>query len=507
MASTFAVTRKHLIFGLCLPLAVLLGYLLAEPYASSSLSLLFVFFAVLTIPILMRWYQPLLMFCWSLTAAPIFLPGRMPVWIGMSFVGLFFVILNRSVDRNFRLTNVPALTWPMVTLLMVVIATALATGGVGLRTFGSQSVGGKGYVYLLAAVVGYFALSTRPINRQSVGLLVAIFFLPGVSSAASVFANWFGGPVAEFLMYFFGDIPENSDFVADGSVIAGMTRFTGLTTAALSVFSWMLARYGLTGVFDISKPWRMIVFMVAIGMGCLGGFRSMLILMMMAIAGLVYLERMWQSRAFGVLLAGCAVAAVTLMIAGDKLPLAIQRSLSFLPFEISPLVRYQADASTDWRVAMWKEVSKQVPYYLLAGKGYLLSSTDLYIVEESNARGFTANWERSAVAGDYHSGPLSLIIPFGIWGVLGFGWLLYAGTRYLYKVYRDSPPELLLINRFLLVIFLVRFVFFFFVFGAFYQELYVFTGILGLSVALNIQRQNEDSVPEQRLAFDDGPKF
>lgn len=308
-------------------------------------------------------------------------------------------------------------------------------------------------------------------------------------------------------MYFFGDIPENSDFVADGSVIAGMTRFTGLTTAALSVFSWMLARYSLTGVFEISKPWRMIVFMVAIGMGCLGGFRSMLILMMMAIAGLVYLERMWQSRAFGVLLAGCAVAAATLMIAGDKLPLAIQRSLSFLPFEISPLVRYQADASTDWRVAMWKEVSKQVPYYLLAGKGYLLSSTDLYIVEESNARGFTANWERSAVAGDYHSGPLSLIIPFGIWGALGFGWLLYAGTRYLYKVYRDSPPELLLINRFLLVFFLVRFVFFFFVFGAFYQELYVFTGILGLSVALNVQRQNEDVAPEQPLAFEDGPKM
>jgi hypothetical protein len=30
MASTFAVTRNHLIFGLCLPLAILLGYLLAD---------------------------------------------------------------------------------------------------------------------------------------------------------------------------------------------------------------------------------------------------------------------------------------------------------------------------------------------------------------------------------------------------------------------------------------------------------------------------------------------
>lgn len=308
-------------------------------------------------------------------------------------------------------------------------------------------------------------------------------------------------------MYFFGDIQATSDFVADGGVVAGVTRITGLTTVALSLFSWMLARYGLTGVFDLSKPWRLMVFIGAVGLGCLGGFRSMLIIMAMTVVGMVYLERMWQSRSFWVLLMGGIAAGIILIGAADKLPLAVQRTLSFLPIEISPLARYEADASTEWRVQMWKEVAKQVPSYLLAGKGYLLTTTDLYIVTESNARGFTANWEGSAIAGDYHSGPLSLVIPFGIWGVLAFGWLLYAGTRYLSKVYRDSSPELLLINRFLLVFFLVRFVFFFFVFGAFYQELYVFTGILGLSVALNTQRQNEDIAPEPRLEFDDGPKM
>ncbi|MGC3961129.1 MAG: hypothetical protein QM813_25335 [Verrucomicrobiota bacterium] len=505
MASTFAVTRKHLIFGLCLPLAVLLGYLLAEPYASSSLSILVVFFAVLTIPILMRWYQPILMFCWSLTAAPFFLPGRMPVWIGMAFVGLFFVILNRSVDRNFRLTNVPSLTWPIVTLMAVIIATALATGGIGLRVFGSGSVGGKGYVYLIAAMVGYFVLSTRPIKKESVGLVVAIFFLPGISSGISVLANWWGGRVAEFLMYFFGDIRETGDFVADRSFTPGVTRFIGLSPAAMYIIYWLLARFGITGVFDLTKPWRLLVFIGAIGLGCLGGFRSMLIVVIMIVVGMIYLERMWQSRSFGVLLLGCLTIGITLLISAEKLPLSVQRSLSFLPINISPLARYEADVSTEWRVSMWKEVSKQIPHYLLAGKGYLLSSVDLYIVEESSARGFTASWEGAAIAGDYHSGPLSLIIPFGIWGVLAFGWLLYAGTRHLYKVYRDSPPELLLINRFLLVTFLVRFVFFFFVFGAFYQELYVFTGILGLSVALNIQSQDEEGVaPVRRPEFDDG---
>ena len=60
MASTFAVTRNHLIFGLCLPLAVLMGYLLAEPLESTSLTVLLMIGAVLLVPVLMRWYHPLL---------------------------------------------------------------------------------------------------------------------------------------------------------------------------------------------------------------------------------------------------------------------------------------------------------------------------------------------------------------------------------------------------------------------------------------------------------------
>ena len=47
MASTFAVTRNHLIFGICLPLAVLMGYLLAEPLESTSLTVLLMIGAVI----------------------------------------------------------------------------------------------------------------------------------------------------------------------------------------------------------------------------------------------------------------------------------------------------------------------------------------------------------------------------------------------------------------------------------------------------------------------------
>jgi hypothetical protein len=36
------------------------------------------------------------------------------------------------------------------------------------------------------------------------------------------------------------------------------------------------------------------------------------------------------------------------------------------------------------------------------------------------------------VTGDFHNGPLSLVLPFGLSGVIGFIWFLVAGGRVLY---------------------------------------------------------------------------
>ena len=59
MASTFAVSRSHLIYGLCLPLAVRLGYFLAEPLESGSIAIVVLVLSVISLALLMRWYLAL----------------------------------------------------------------------------------------------------------------------------------------------------------------------------------------------------------------------------------------------------------------------------------------------------------------------------------------------------------------------------------------------------------------------------------------------------------------
>jgi hypothetical protein len=55
----------------------------------------------------------------------------------------------------------------------------------------------------------------------------------------------------------------------------------------------------------------------------------------------------------------------------------------------------------------------------------------------------------------------------------------------LWRNYKWSPPELKDVNRFLFVLFISSILFFCTVFGCFYLELALFTGIAGLSVSIN----------------------
>src|SRR5208283_5557251 len=89
------------------------------------------------------------------------------------------------------------------------------------------------------------------------------------------------------------------------------------------------------------------------------------------------------------------------------------------------------------------------------------------------------------VVGDFHSGPLSILIPFGLYGAIAFLWFLAAGLRVLHRNWKFGDPALQRVNALLLAAFAGRTVFFFIFFGALHSDIAFFAGLLGLSVALN----------------------
>ncbi|MDW7981020.1 MAG: hypothetical protein RMH97_10680, partial [Verrucomicrobiales bacterium] len=110
MAGAFTVSRSQAIFGLCIPLAILVGYLLARPYESTTLAVLVFLFAVIFCPLAIRWYHPALLITWNAAITPFFLIGWVHLWTALAIVGLAVALANRAVDPERRFLNAPGVT-------------------------------------------------------------------------------------------------------------------------------------------------------------------------------------------------------------------------------------------------------------------------------------------------------------------------------------------------------------------------------------------------------------
>jgi hypothetical protein len=486
MANTaIKIPRAHLIMALCLPLAVLVGYFLAEPLDSGSMAVVVLVMFVLAVPLLMKWHHPLLVLSWNASVAFGFMPGQPFAWMLMAVASLFFAVLNRSVDPEARFTEIPSLTKPIIFLSAVVAITCLVTGGIGLRSLGSVRYGGRNYVYVATAIAGYFALSSRRIPVEKSGLYVAMFFLPGMLSLIPTLAYKLG-PSFYFLISFFqaGGVVEQA--MEENSIMdSGIVRVNGLGAAGPALYTFVLARYGIRGALDFSKPWRLLLLGIGVLACAASGFRSSLILCGLIFCAVFLYEGLHRTRLLVLFAAIGFVIVATLLPNADKLPMVVQRTISFLPVKVNPIAERSASDSTIWRLQVWKSALPQIPKYLIKGKGFNMDPNELYLMEMSAQRHVVNPYEAPLVTGDYHSGPLSVIIPLGLFGVVGFVWFLTAGVRYLYHNYRFGNPQLYRINSFLLAFFVAKIVFFVVVFGSLYSDLYTFTGLLGLGVSLN----------------------
>ncbi|MDB6123737.1 MAG: hypothetical protein JWQ71_2730 [Pedosphaera sp.] len=483
MSNSFLLFRSLVIYGICLPLAIFLGYLLATPLDIWTLGAVGLVFVFLSVPLFLRWHYPWLILCWNLNAVVFFLPGKPQFSLMMIPISISVSILHYILNRKLKFLQIPSLTRPLCFLTVVVLATALLTGGIGLNAFGGENIGGRRYISLLVGIAGYFALTSQKIPSQKVHLYVGLYFLSALTAAISNLA-YVINPAFTFIFLLFPTDAQGIQALAQDSI--GYTgtyiRWGGLATASISMIFLMLVKYGVTGIFDLRKYWRLTLLICLLVITLLGGFRSMLITFLLIFAILFYLEGLMKSPLLPIFTLVAILGGTLTISMVEKLPLSVQRAFSFLPIKVDPIAEMDAKSSSEWRLDMWKQVLPEVPRYLLLGKGYSMSASELSMVRSGMTR---ENAAGAALAGDYHNGPLSLVMPFGIWGVGGFIWFLVASLRVLHRNYRYGDPAYQRINTFLLAYFFVKTIIFFVIFGSLYSDMALFTGAIGLSVAIN----------------------
>jgi hypothetical protein len=476
-----AFFRSLIIFAVCVVLAIWLGFLVAGPMTYSSMAIYGLLGFTLVSPLLLRWHYPLMLLCWNFAAVVPFMPGRPSVGLTMILLSLGISVLQRTINRESQFIRVPQITVALLLMLAVVVVTAKMTG-FGIRVFGSSVFGGHKYLYLVGGILGYFALSAKRIPPGRRNLYLALFFLGSLSAAFGDLVGFL--PRSGYFIYWFFQ-PFNLQELHAGAE-EQVTRLNGALYASLGIFSFMLARYGIRGIFLSRKPWRWVILILAVVYGLLGGFRSLLMIFAVLFMIQLFLEDLHRTRLMAIILFGSIIAALALIPLAEHLPVGIQRTLSFLPYKVSTEAKLDAQASLDWRLDMWNALLPQIPEYLLLGKGYNINPLDYEFVmgPEASIQSSAEN-DPLALAEDFHNGPISVLIPFGIWGAIAFLWFIAAGIWVVYHNYRYGDPTLKTINSLLLAAFVTRVIMFFFVGGDLSTDMLTLCGYLGLSVSFN----------------------
>ena len=492
MNNSAAILRALIIYAICVPLALVVGYMAVLTVNSPSLSnfgMIGGLALLLSAPILLRWHHPLLIMSWNLPLTMFFLPGKPSIWLPMMALSLGISVLQRAMNRNARFIPTPQITWPLVCMALVVLITAKLTGGIGLHVFGSDVMGGKKYISLLAGIFSFFALTARRVPPHQAGIFIAMFFLGGCLCALGDLVSF----IPRSLYFIFLFIPV--DTYSYSSSIDTM-RFAGVSVAGSAAFSYMLARYGINGIFRAGRPGRILLFSLFFALSFMGGFRSTVLISVTVFSIQFYLEGMHRTKLLPIFAFVMVLLAVICLPMANRLPHTVQRVLSILPVNIDASVRWDAQSSLGWRLDMWKALLPQVPPHLLLGKGCAITQEDYQLMgKDSPFRSNDPTQQGLAISGDYHSGPLSVIIPFGIWGAIAVLWFFGAGIWALNRNRLFGDPALKTVNTFLYAIFLTKTISFMIIFGSISGDISVFAGYLGFSICLNggICRPNRQS--------------
>lgn len=403
--------KNGLIIAFLMVLSVFLGY-----FAVRS-GFLFVGFLIPAVG-LASWMfgrpSTLFVFVMFLSVTKLIIPGLPDV---LSISNLYLMVLIgwalldtalRSQKRLFSY-NMGTDIWLIVFLLNIFLIISLR--GFGMGRLGGTVYGGAAYIAIFLGIMTFFSIVRISLTNKNVKNILWVMIIGSIVPA-----------VAELLIYFFeGQAWWLTKYVDLGAVAGLMTekfkqgggveRWESLGNLA---FALIPVAYLLCKKKHVRFLLLALVFLL-IGMT---GFRSRIV----RAGTLVFIFSMYYSKDRGKTFLFWAVMGIAglglLLFIAPYLPLAMQRTVSFLPFiEVDEAVQSVATSSLDWRFDLWRDYCvPNISKYLLVGRGLAHDIAGFAWLGES----WYGSGEFYYHMGRYHSGPFSLLLDFGLVGTISF---------------------------------------------------------------------------------------
>ena len=276
-------------------------------------------------------------------------------------------------------------------LLIFVVLVLMYVRGAGLRILGSSTWGGTVYIHVLSAIFFFFAVNGLSLKTKVIDRLVKGLIVGGILGGVFTFFGWSaqqsaGEYVAYRLMWLrplSGSLLALSFFVrsARWKWVSNVLIIAALVAIAATGFRSLLVGVIMTlGIYLFFKSKNRILFLIS-----------------SFIAGLM----MWG----------------TIVAVSPAMPNNMQRAISFVPgATVDQKTALDATHSIDWRLEIWEYALARASDYLIIGRGGTFDVMET-VGQLGIADPYGTPWQ-AFLTHTYHSGPIEMLLDYGIPGLL-----------------------------------------------------------------------------------------
>ncbi len=329
--------------------------------------------------------------------------------LGIIMVGLVFLKILMKQETKAK-TGGGLYRFMLIALAIVVLVTMYFRGA-GFRMLGDSQWGGMRYISILVGIGMLWAVSYVSIsaNRLRTALkLMCIFAL--VPFISEVLLLMFGEKVSWISLFVRN--ARLSELGINGGLGSARIYAGNLAAPIIVLFPFIVRSYSQKKHTIITG---LCVF-IAYAMAMFSGHRISFAAVTLFLFGYIWLSGE-TSKPYIVFMSllGALFGFVILALTVDKLPYAIQRTVSWIPFiKVNARTAVEAHSTILWRIGVWKDAVKEIPKYFWLGKGYTFDPMAMRSLRMFGH--YVRDWAKINVA--YHNAHLSLLIGLGIFGYI-----------------------------------------------------------------------------------------
>ena len=367
----------------------------------------------------------------SALIVPLF-PGRPYVWefaalLGWSGLTITIFMRQYSPDAAKVLETHRWLFLGVAGYCLVLLAT-MAYRGFGLRILGSEQMGGRYYFQqLTCAIFPFLFVFCRPTEKTLIRLLIWQCLLT-TTFLISDFVLSKAPEALFFLLQFFELSGDAVSFEIQANRM-GIRRFQSFYAVSTGFFYLLLIKNNLREFYSGRALYLVPIAIVTLSVGTLSGHRYLSVVVLGVLLISAYGERFFTMKnmaiSIGILVATLSVAYAV----SDRLPLAAQRALAFLPgANIDAQATMDAENTLEVRRILRKIGMDMAPQYFWIGRGFGVATVD-----------YSWQWDPTTITGHvnvgrFFNGFVGLMVNTGVFGTGFMLMFLGSGTIMAWRI-------------------------------------------------------------------------